>query len=240
MERVKGIEPSPPAWKAGVLPLNNTRIAYHHFDDLYILSHRRRFVKTFFQSFSVWRKSLLFLTGLGWFWITGLVSSKCGFVLTLFYGEKLKDVFCLAECWLFWAGTGYILQSATLYLHFSESKRWQKIFAAQTPQRKRGFLPTHLTIVGKTFQRRRNSKSSLADAPHCSMGLVSKYNLFISALTLMPCHVAVCVNCVLSSKLQFLRVITQSTGHTFAPSLPIGKKLGSNYTFMYRKTLCEV
>ena len=25
MERVKGIEPSPPAWKAGVLPLNNTR-----------------------------------------------------------------------------------------------------------------------------------------------------------------------------------------------------------------------
>jgi hypothetical protein len=27
MERVKGIEPSRPAWKAGVLPLNYTRIA---------------------------------------------------------------------------------------------------------------------------------------------------------------------------------------------------------------------
>ena len=26
MERVKGIEPSQPAWKAGVLPLNYTRI----------------------------------------------------------------------------------------------------------------------------------------------------------------------------------------------------------------------
>jgi hypothetical protein len=25
MERVKGIEPSPPAWEAGVLPLNHTR-----------------------------------------------------------------------------------------------------------------------------------------------------------------------------------------------------------------------
>ena len=26
MERVKGIEPSQPAWKAGILPLNYTRI----------------------------------------------------------------------------------------------------------------------------------------------------------------------------------------------------------------------
>ena len=58
--------------------------------------------------------------------------------------------------------------------------------------------------------------------------------------TFMPCHAAVCVNCALGSNVQFLRVITQSTGHTFAPSLPIGKKLGSNSTFMYRKTLCKV
>jgi hypothetical protein len=28
MERVKGIEPSTSAWKAGVLPLNYTRISY--------------------------------------------------------------------------------------------------------------------------------------------------------------------------------------------------------------------
>jgi hypothetical protein len=29
MERVKGIEPSYPAWKAGILPLNYTRKLYH-------------------------------------------------------------------------------------------------------------------------------------------------------------------------------------------------------------------
>ena len=52
---------------------------------------------------------------------------------------------------------------------FRNQKDGQKIFAAQTPQRKRGFLSTHQTIVGKTFQRRRNFKSSLADALHCSM-----------------------------------------------------------------------
>ena len=37
-------------------------------------------------------------------------------------------------------------------------------------------------------------------------------------LTLMPCHAAVCVNCDLGSNVQFLRVITQSTGHTFTTS----------------------
>ena len=58
--------------------------------------------------------------------------------------------------------------------------------------------------------------------------------------TFMPCHAAVCVNFCLGSKVQFLCVITQSTGLAFLPSLPIGKKLGSNSTFMYRKTLCKV
>lgn len=32
----------------------------------------------------------------------------------------------------------------------------------------------HLTIVGKTFPYLRNPLSSLADAPHCPMGLVYK------------------------------------------------------------------
>ena len=41
-----------------------------------------------------------------------------------------------------------------------------------------------------------------------------------------------------SSNVQLLCVITQSTGHTFLPSLPIGKKLGSNVTFMFSKKLC--
>ena len=30
MERVKGIEPSPPAWKAGALPLSYTRIKFQN------------------------------------------------------------------------------------------------------------------------------------------------------------------------------------------------------------------
>ena len=37
MERVKGIEPSYPAWEAGVLPLNytrlNLRLVFEHKDD---------------------------------------------------------------------------------------------------------------------------------------------------------------------------------------------------------------
>lgn len=37
MERVKGIEPSPQAWEAGVLPLNYTRIS-----DLIIISYRAK------------------------------------------------------------------------------------------------------------------------------------------------------------------------------------------------------
>ena len=57
---------------------------------------------------------------------------------------------------------------------FRNRKGGQKIFAAQTPQRKRGFFSTHQTIVGKISKRLRNLLSSLADAPHCSMGLVSK------------------------------------------------------------------
>jgi len=100
-------------------------------------------------------------------------------VLTLFYGEKLKDVWRWAERCLFWAKKDNPLPCATLFTDFSESKKSrskeckQKIFAAQTPQRKRGFLSTHQTIVGKTFSHLRIFKSSLADAPHCSMGLVS-------------------------------------------------------------------
>ena len=33
-------------------------------------------------------------------------------------------------------------------------------------------------------------------------------------------------------------IVIQSTGLIFPPSLPIGKKLGSNVTFMYSKKLC--
>ena len=66
------------------------------------------------------------------------------------------------------------LPCAVLFPNFSTAKKLQKPFAAQTPQRKRGFFSTNQTIVGNAFQLLRNSLSSLADAPHCSMGLVSK------------------------------------------------------------------
>ncbi len=39
MERVKGIEPSRPAWKAGILPLNYTRILYFTNRRSYIVAY---------------------------------------------------------------------------------------------------------------------------------------------------------------------------------------------------------
>ena len=83
---------------------------------------------------------------------------------------------------------------------FRNRKGAQKIFAAQTPQRKRGFFSSHQTIVGKISKRLRNLLSSLADAPHCSMGLVSMHKLVDIILALMPCHVTVCVNFILGAK----------------------------------------
>ena len=122
---------------------------------------------------------------------------------------------------------------------YSPTFRRRKSCKSRSPLKRRSesaaSFSTHQTIVGKTFQRHRNSKSSLADAPHCSMGLVSMHKLVDIILALMPCHVTVCVNFCLGSKVQFLCVITQSTGLAFLPSLPIGKKLGSNVTFMYIK-----
>ena len=70
----------------------------------------------------------------------------CNSILRLFGIEKWKDTFCLAECCLFGAEIDYPLPLASLYTDFSESKkshskeRKQKIFAAQTPQRTRGFI----------------------------------------------------------------------------------------------------
>ena len=98
-----------------------------------------------------------------------LFTAMCCPILPLFGIEKRKDTLCLADFCLFWAKRVNPLLIATLFSNFSESKKLQKIFAAQTPQRKRGFFSTHLTIVGKTFQHLRHSLSSLADAPHCSM-----------------------------------------------------------------------
>ena len=52
MERVMGIEPTRPAWKAGILPLNYTRISA----TLDIISLNARFVKwkkRFFENFLI-------------------------------------------------------------------------------------------------------------------------------------------------------------------------------------------
>ena len=82
---------------------------------------------------------------------------------------------------------------------FRNRKDGQKIFAAQTPQRKRGFLSTHQTIVGEIFPHLRHLLSSLADAPHCSMmGSVQ-------ILTLAKARA-------------IFYIVLQSTGHTFPTS----------------------
>ena len=49
MERVMGIEPTRPAWKAGILPLNYTRIDVRSHKYLDIISQLIIFVNTFFQ-----------------------------------------------------------------------------------------------------------------------------------------------------------------------------------------------
>ena len=48
----------------------------------------------------------------------------------------------VVACWLVWAETGYILQSATLYLCFSESKRRAKDFRRSNAAAK-ARLPLH-------------------------------------------------------------------------------------------------
>ena len=101
---------------------------------------------------------------------------------------------------------------------FRNQKDGQKIFAAQTPQRKRGFFSTHQTIVGKTFPHLRSFKSSLADAPHCSMGLVSMHKLVDIILALMPCHVTVCVNFILGAKSNFLKLLRSQQDTLLRPA----------------------
>ncbi len=47
LERVMGIEPTQPAWKAGVLPLNYTRVS----NSFMIIARVFRFVKGFCENF---------------------------------------------------------------------------------------------------------------------------------------------------------------------------------------------
>ena len=128
----------------------------------------------------------------------------CNPIPPLFGIEKRKDTLCWADCCLFLVEKDNSLPLATLFSDFSESKKSQKIFAAQTPQRKRGFLSTRQTIVGKVSPHLRNSLSSLADAPHCSMmGSVQ-------ILTLVKAKA-------------IFYIVLQSTGHTFPTSSPTAR-----------------
>jgi len=80
----------------------------------------------------------------------------------------------------------------------------QKIFAAQTPQRKRGFFFTHLTIVGKAFSA---PPKFAIFARRCSalldMGFCTKQNYFGASV--------------------IFYIVKQSTGHTFPTSLPTAR-----------------
>ena len=51
LERVMGIEPTRPAWKAGILPLNYTRECFQ-ISSLFIITLHFRFVKCYFKFFS--------------------------------------------------------------------------------------------------------------------------------------------------------------------------------------------
>ena len=92
---------------------------------------------------------------------------------------------CLAEWCLILVETDNSLPCATLFSNFSESKKLQKIFAAQTPPRKRGYvedfafqniLPLRnfkklsFRIVHEIVLRNRRATSA-------RMGLVSKHGL---------------------------------------------------------------
>ena len=74
---------------------------------------------------------------------------------------------------LFWCKKLILCHVQPYISAFRNRKDGKKIFAAQTPPRKRGYTSIHLTIVGKTSKHLRSLPSSLADAPHCSiMGFV--------------------------------------------------------------------
>ena len=133
---------------------------------------------------------------------------------------------------------------------FRNRKGGQKIFAAQTPQRKRGYVEdfalnsnfyVFIILTGVTallLRYVRVTFGEIAARQARGWGWFPSKCFGKHGSTLMPCHAAVCANFVLGSNVQLLRVITQSIGLDFLPRLPIGKKLGSNSTFMFSKKLC--
>ena len=103
-------------------------------------------------------------------------------------------VLCLANFRLFWAETGCIFQSATLYTLFSESKK----------------SPTRMK--GKRFSRLNRR------ATGARMGLVSTRELVDIMSGFAPCHAAVCVNFILGAKVLFLLLFCSQHDSFFCPA----------------------
>ena len=115
--------------------------------------------------------------------------------------------------------------------HFSESKKWQKIFAAQTPQRKRGyvgdFVLNWLILSHTSFTRVTGfcygaptypTTKSLADAPHCSIW------------GFMQCP-------TFSGQSVFFNIFQTGNRTRFSAQLAYGKMTFSNLTFMPKLAL---
>ena len=84
----------------------------------------------------------------------------------------------------------------------------EKVHKRFSPLKRRSESAAHL----------RSFKSSLADAPRCSMGLVSMHKLVDIILALMPCHVTVCVNFILGAKSNFLKLLRSQQDTLLRPA----------------------
>ena len=144
----------------------------------------------------------------------GLSTSTCNSILQLFDGEKIAKA----------VRGSYAAAKAWLRGGFCPPK-------PSTPPKAQKLL---FCIIPETVPQNRRATGA-------RMGLVSKHRLVDIMLDFYAMSRCGLRKLLFSSNVQLLCVITQSTGHTFLPSLPIGKKLGSNSTFMFsKKTLCKV
>ena len=192
----------------------------------------------------------------------GLYSSKCNFVSPLFGIEKTGKRFSrlkrrreselhlrLAKFRLFWAKTDYILQSATLYLRFSESKRRAKDFrgsnAAAKAWLREDFTLKSVNAYHNYFSPPKPQKCSFCTvhkavsqnrrATGARMGLVSKHGL----VDIMPDFYAMSrcgmrklyLGC---ASVDFYCYYTVNRTY-FSAQLAFGKMTLLNYSFVFRR-----
>ena len=119
----------------------------------------------------------------------GRFSSKCNFTSQIFCGEKQKK----SRFGVFWAETGYSLQSATLdFALFDGEKVHEKPFAAQSPPRKRGLTvvsSTQIFLVGENVSNLRNRVlRSLRCRSFDGSGIKVKFKVHKTKLCTMSRH----------------------------------------------------